>query len=380
MLNVQAYIKQCQVNGLNPLVQLKEELGINVSEYPENNVVILNYDQIDSPKSHPVVMECRALTLNSDFEVVSRGLDRFFNYGEVPDMTLAVDFSRAVVYEKADGSFIKVFFHEGNWHISTRKQLFAEGVMVTGKVFRSCVLAAFSFDTEDEFQNYFNVKGDKSVTYIYEYIGPENRIVTPYKAAMMVLLTVRSNVEPYAEWDFEKVTEVAVQQKADVLNVRRPKVFKLDTAEAAVEAANSLGSLEEGFVVHDPVNGYRTKIKSLGYVAIHHLRDNGNLCPRRIAETVISGEAAEYLTYFPEDTPYFTPYQEALVELEAAIAEVYDQYKGLENQKEFALAVSQYPFRSVLFKARSSKIAVHEALKGQTINYKVELLKAFVKS
>jgi hypothetical protein len=50
----------------------------------------LNYDQIESAKAHPVVMECRGLILSYPHgEVVARSFDRFFNYGEVPVITSA---------------------------------------------------------------------------------------------------------------------------------------------------------------------------------------------------------------------------------------------------------------------------------------------------
>ena len=42
---------------------LSNTLGIKFT-YGDDNRVILNYNQIDSPKNHPVVKECRGLVLD----------------------------------------------------------------------------------------------------------------------------------------------------------------------------------------------------------------------------------------------------------------------------------------------------------------------------
>ncbi len=69
----------------NGLAALEAEFAIKSKLY-EEGLIVLNYDQIYSaPKAHPIVVECRGLILDTDFNVVSRSLDRFFNYGEQPD-------------------------------------------------------------------------------------------------------------------------------------------------------------------------------------------------------------------------------------------------------------------------------------------------------
>ena len=78
------------------LNQLKTEYGIKVKEY--DNFIGLNYDQVNSPKSHPITVECRSLKLHKhDLSIASRAFDRFFNYGEVPDMYKDFDISNSVI-------------------------------------------------------------------------------------------------------------------------------------------------------------------------------------------------------------------------------------------------------------------------------------------
>jgi hypothetical protein len=65
---------------------LTDELGIKVVFHPSLPLVTVNYDQIESPKTHPIVRECRGLVLHRQtFDLVARSFPRFFNWGEVAD-------------------------------------------------------------------------------------------------------------------------------------------------------------------------------------------------------------------------------------------------------------------------------------------------------
>ncbi len=67
MMKVQEFVK---ANGFEALAA--EPLNIKVREYPEQGYFMLNYDQIESPKSDPISMECRSLILDKNGEVISR--------------------------------------------------------------------------------------------------------------------------------------------------------------------------------------------------------------------------------------------------------------------------------------------------------------------
>lgn len=193
---------------------LTTDLGIIVRDYPDEGLAMLNYNQIDSPKTHPVVIECRSLILDKKTtNVISRSFDRFFNYGEVLEETEQVDFSRSVILEKCDGSLIKIYWcpNTNRWEISTRSQAFGEMQHSTSvKTFRDEVIEAGGFVDENTFQSicyhYFNVAN----TYIFELIGPTNRIVTPYTHAELVLLSVRRNNYPYQEYSNDLMDSISV--------------------------------------------------------------------------------------------------------------------------------------------------------------------------
>ncbi len=115
-----------QEHGLDAL---KEELGIKIKPYEDFGIVVLNYSQIDSPKTHPVVMECRGLILDSEtFQPLCRTFKRFFNFGEAPETYVDFLIENSVAYDKLDGSLIKIWYHPktDRWYCGTRGTAFAE--------------------------------------------------------------------------------------------------------------------------------------------------------------------------------------------------------------------------------------------------------------
>ena len=149
---------------------LKEEPRmIQVKEY--DHFVVLNYNQIFSQEDDPYVMECRSLQLDYQGEVVSRAYPRFFNYGQRPEITGKFVFEGCEVYEKADGSLIRIYWNKfanggfGRWEIATRGTAYAESESPFYKSFRQAVIEdGFKFKDEAEFHGEY-VDFDKILSY-----------------------------------------------------------------------------------------------------------------------------------------------------------------------------------------------------------------------
>ena len=107
MLKVVEYLKA------NDLQALKDNYSIIVREYDDR--VVLNYDQIDSPKFDPIVQECRGLILSlPNYEIINVSFSRFYNYNEDSNHD-KFDISKAIAFEKVDGSLISVYNWKGQW-------------------------------------------------------------------------------------------------------------------------------------------------------------------------------------------------------------------------------------------------------------------------
>jgi T4 RnlA family RNA ligase len=336
------------------LASIKEKLGITARVYQEDGyaIVLLDYDQINSPKVDQIVIECRSLILSytNKFEVLSRKFDRFFNYGEALDYYKDFRIEESIVYEKLDGSLIGVWFNKftKRWEISTRGMAFAEGNHPIGGTFREKVLAAFN-TTDEQLQEVFNKKFQTDWTIIFEYIGPENKVVTRYSESQMVILGSRRNDGT------EFVDLDHLQEKLASLNVRTARTYFGSDIEKMRELANSLPNLEEGFVIHHPATSKRMKLKSETYVLAHRIRGNDMVPTRKnLLELVLTGETDEFLGYFPEWTESVKSLENEVETFLNNAQSAYDEFKHIEDQKEFALQVKSVPGNQFIFRARKS--------------------------
>ena len=356
-MHVQTYLRTYGIE------KLQSELGIKVKSYPEEGLLVLNYSQVDSPKSNPVVVECRGLILDMDFNVVSRSMDRFFNLGEVPESQAHIDLTKAVCYEKVDGSLIRIYNYKGTWYIATRGMAFAEATVNGFDVtFKELVLKALGC-TEEEFQYRCNLWFIPDVTYICEITSTENRCVKSYTGYTLWYLAARSN----ATYEY-----INGYSEAKVFGMSFPRAYSFDSMENLKETVNELKNLDEGYVLYQdgiPV----CKIKSPAYCAVHLLRGEG-LNPKRICELVLTGEQEEYLSYFPEDRPFIQEYVDKFNSIMQELELAYAAYRTILDQKEFALAIRTVQGNSVLFMARKMNLSVKEAFKLMPDTAKLKML------
>jgi len=367
MLNVQKYLIE---NGLQ---KLKDEFGVEVREYPEKGIAVFNYSMISSPRFNPIVDECRGLILKiGTWEIVSYPFNRFMNWSEgvqqaqgVPINTQRVSshqeyetkefmLSDAIIEMKLDGSIMPLRFENGEWEVSSRSMAYAEGKTNFGITFKQAFLDASRKTNLFVFLN--ATPSMKDFTIIFELIGPYNRIVTRYSDNEIVLIGARNNKE---EFNYRELTVTELDAIADAAKLRRPKYFKANTYEDLLKVISEFPVLDEGVVLKIENNNgshWRVKVKSASYLAISHMRMNGNISPKNIIHLIIAGEHHEYLGYFPEDKKYFDFVDGIYSEVKRHINELYEEVKGIESQKDFALTMipkTVYSFeKGILFSMR----------------------------
>lgn len=347
---------------------LKEAYGIKYSIW-EDKLVVLNYDQIASPKLHPITKECRSLVLElGTWEVVSRSFDRFLNYGEsgtgedweLPSME---------AYEKMDGSLIGIFSYNGVNLYRTRSMIMPTSIInewVSELTWKEAIETAIGGSP------YFTIKG---VTLICELTCIENRVVVKYENPnpTLTLLAVRTTEGDYLDrTKLDKILE-------GFTFLHSPKKYSFNTISECLTSAKNLPDLHEGFVMYKdgvPLG----KVKNPAYVAAHHLRGEG-LNKRRIFDLLIMGEVEEYLSVFPEDESVFTKYLKAyqlLGEELQKVEEVVDQ-SHLLSKKEFALSVMDSEFKHIAFTCRNKKVSAETAFSMLTRTAKYGLIDLVLK-
>jgi T4 RnlA family RNA ligase len=381
-LQVQKYLRSNKT-----LANLKEELGIEYNV--KDTLAILNYSQIDSPKNHPITTECRGLILELDsWDIVCLPFFRFYNYGEVAEVTDSFDFSKSVGLEKIDGTMISFFCYKNLWMMSTRGVI--ENTSIVG--LSNITFQQLYLETLKSYPNFWqNI--DKNYTYCFELTSPENRVVTIYHERKLHLLLVR-DIATLKEEPVE-----ALKLWSGKLGIPIPGIVRFDTKDELLELASKLATLEEGFVAVD-ISGYdqeginfkRVKVKNPSYVAIHHLKDRSGRSLRSLVTLVMDNNVDEFIGYFPEFKVYTdkvqVAYDEYLRNIEADVVNLKGfmekKDKTPEDRKPFALEAlkctnSAYMFQLYLDKVKSISefFAQTEKAKGRAYleRYLVEKLK-----
>lgn len=272
---------------------LKVCLGIKNRRHPVYpNLIGFEYDQYESPKLDPIVRECRGTILDeaADWAVVARPFNRFFNHGEEGAV---VDWGTARVQEKLDGTLIIVYQYDGQWHVATRGSPNAAGCTWDLTPDRPKDFASYFWETLrratglDDVQTVFYGNG---ITYLFELMGPLNRVVVEHGAASVALLGAR----------YDTGIELSLGLAASLLcdSVPRVREFSLTTAEGIFATFEKLSPLQqEGYVVVDE-NFQRVKVKHPGYVALHVAKDG--LSERAFLRIALKGEVPEVIVSFPE--------------------------------------------------------------------------------
>ena len=320
--------------------EISEELGIKFNFHPTLPLVICNYDQIKSQKTHPVVRECRGLILHSQsFELVARSFRRFFNWGEVHDEMKLFNFDNFSGQTKEDGSLSMIYNWQDNWYVSTRGSFALDNMQYQSFTWQDAILQAVKTDLKHL---------NPELTYVGEFCSPWNKVVRTYKEPTFYLLSAFNGYDELNPADAD-----AAAAESGLLRPETHNFSSMSQIEDFITQISVDDPTFEGVVIRDD-NNHRWKVKSPSYFGLHQLKGEGdNLWnPKYLMPFVVNGESAELLNYFEEVKPALDYYTQQTNDLYNQMMAVWDQAKGIEDQKEFALLVKNTPLASILFTAR----------------------------
>lgn len=359
-LHIQEYLR----NG-GTLETLAATLGISAKRHSVHpNLVLLKYNQIESPMGDPIVQECRGIILDEsdDWNVVARAFDKFFNYGEGHAPT--INWPTAKVQEKVDGTLCLVFKYKGEWHVATTGTPDASG----GVNNQGLSFADYFWQTMG---NRF-LKDDvaaQNFCFAFELTGPLNRVVVPHAQASITLLGAR-NTLTWREFHPSMVSRFFP-------GVPVVKEFGLNSIEEITASFARMSPLsQEGYVIvwQNPDGTFgRVKCKHPGYVALHHAKDG--MTTKAFVEIARSGETSEVIAAFPEFKPLLDEAKRRYDELLAALEADYALHKDIPVQKDFALAVKNSRCSAALFQLRAGKVkSIREFLSKCHIDIMMRML------
>ena len=188
-----------------------------------------------------VTLMCRGLVTDDTGDIVATPFQKFFNIEEGKFEPT----EKFEVYEKMDGSLGIVFWYRGQWVVATRGSFTSDQANKAREILRK-------YNTDIMFRH---------LTFCFEIIYPENRIVLDYGTdeKLVLLGTFDKNgkemdVEIWSQWGFD-----VVKKYDGIKDFKELKMMVKDD--------------QEGFVVKFS-NGDRIKVKGVEYLRLHKIMTN----------------------------------------------------------------------------------------------------------
>ena len=262
----------------------------------DGEYVLLKYDMRTADFSSPIVRESRGIIFKvGEWEYpVCHPFNKFFNYGET--FSDDVDWNRAVVSEKIDGSLMKLWFDDNRWHLSTNGSIDAYKTTFNGRdntfgeLFETALL--YNGITLTELTRDL----DRNYTYMFELVSPLSRIVIPYETTDIYYLGCRNKWTDKEYPFFSKDINIGFTE-----NIKTPKVYRMNSLSQVLTASADLPWDEEGYVVCDKLCN-RVKIKSPKYVLAHYHLTNRAVSFKNFVQIVVQGEVEEFKQYAVQHT------------------------------------------------------------------------------
>lgn len=217
-----------------------------------------------------VTRQSRGLVVDNSSRCIVRCMPKFFNDDE-PEALLEkpreLDPTKILVQDKLDGSLIQVANDPEHGLVVTSKGSFNSD---QARWARQIIEEEYS-----DHDSYF----ERGLTYIFELIHPDNRIVLDYGDRRELILLA--------------VVETETAKERDIYTNRFERFIRADKLDPAtlanIESLNDDG-LSEGVVAN--FDGYRVKIKTAEYLRLHRIVTD--FTPKRVWEALSNGDSLEF--------------------------------------------------------------------------------------
>ena len=297
--------------------------------FDNDQICIYNYTNLCQIERawDEVTLQCRGLIIDwgivPEGKIIARPFDKFFNYGE-QDIELPAE--QPYVMEKYDGSLGILYWIDDVPYIATRGSFESDQAKWATKWFRNNAV----FDD-------FN----KQITYLFEIIYPENRIVVDYKGMKgLILIGMRDTKS--------KLHHVPMVQTPYIL----PSTMHNEFQEID-EVINTQRDNAEGFVLWFPSTDLMIKIKHEEYKRLHKIITGVNA--KAVWEILKDGRSVdELLDRVPDE--FYKWVKETAAGLQREYNNIFHEcvqkfteVRGMHTKKDQALHIKDFKHKNVVF-------------------------------
>lgn len=331
-----------EIMSLDKLQEHMREGLVRFQVHPEfNNYWIMNYTETASYNRvwDEVTLQCRGLIVDWNTKIiVARPFDKFFNYGE-PSAPLLELSDEVEVTDKLDGSLgILYRLPNGSYAVASRGSFASEQALHATALLK---------------KKYWTTHFSTDLTYMFEIIYPQNRIVLDYgDMDDLVMLGARDiyNGDTYGP--------------DELLDWHGPRAstYRYKTLQEALEAPARPN--REGYVVYSSEFDRRLKIKQEDYIALHKIVTG--LTKRRVWENLSEGKTMQdLLSIVPDEWhDWLTTTANELIHAQIRLR--------VDTMRDFKEILSMMPADFV--KERDRKLFAMEAVKRSNPGFLFKIL------
>ena len=315
--------------------EMVEQGYIDVVKHPIFDLWIYNYSRFASFECvwNEATEQCRGVIVDKNMNIVARPFNKFYNYEELLEMGVEIPNLPFTVSEKLDGSLGILYWYNDVPYIATRGSFDSDQAKHATNILHT------------KYSNIFD-KLDKTKTYLFEIIYPENQMVVSYHGMDDIVLL--------AIFDNETGSETDRYEYKDIFKVAER--YDGFTDYTKIRDAFS-GENREGFVVRFE-NGFRMKLKFEEYWKIHFIISG--FTEKRIFEYLSTENydaINEAMKYFDEEHTIF--YNNIIKKYWDAYDKIVNQctedYRAFDTDKEAAEYFKTCTYPAVLFLMRKGK-------------------------
>ena len=300
---------------------------IHKCKHPEANLWIYNYTQTAQYDRYwtKETLKCRGLILDENYTIVAHSIPKFFNVEEVGYSALPNEPFK--VFEKLDGSLGVMYWLNDQPYIATRGSFTSKQAVKANQLLQGVYATAIK-----------NL--DKSKTYVFEIIYPENRIIVDYGAKEALVLIAIVD------------TKTGKSEKLKPIGFPLPEIYDYNSLD---ELKNLNWKNKEGFVIQYD-SGFRVKIKFEDYIELHKIITQ--ISSLTIWETLKEeGELTQWLENVPDE--FFTWVKKIETQLITEFNTIETisrkEYKELSTDRETASYFKTCTHPAVLFAMKNKK-------------------------
>lgn len=268
------------IDDVLPHIKGRDEFGVtDKGEYTVINYHVQFPDTFSREhEGWEVRRECRGLIFDETGLLISRPFHKFFNVNEMEEVheTNIPLHEKHILMEKMDGSMIRPFLVGDYIRLGTKM-----GVT-------DVAVKAEKVATEELF-GYMSIDLFLGRTPLFEYVGPENRIVLDYDVSELVYLGTRINET--GEYVYDKLCPAK--------HVPIHQIDGIGDMKGFIEGARCRKD-REGDILFFPGFGGMVKIKNDWYVQLHKILDQIRAW-RHVADKMYKAEIDDVLPKLSED-------------------------------------------------------------------------------